>query len=238
MHVPHVQPGEAEVHRNFYRLRQTLGYLGFFLPIILSVLGALAWGDIRPSISNYYHTLMRDVFVGVLTAIGVFLICYTGYKPASDERISDRRLTSLAGWGAIGVAFFPDRTVMPEPLEAFPQLFGHGLTAGLHYLSAILFFVALGVMSYAKFARTGDKRLKPWFRALGLVVLAMALGIALLFLAKQFLGFGPMIEDYDLVFWAESLGVWAFSIAWLLKGEADRKLPRAVQSVFRTDVLA
>ena len=35
---------------------------------------------ILDSISNYYYTNMRDFFVGLLFAISLFLISYTGYE--------------------------------------------------------------------------------------------------------------------------------------------------------------
>lgn len=50
---------------SYLTLRKTIGILGIFLPLTL-VIGSILFGDcitIQQSISNYYHTNMRDVFV-------------------------------------------------------------------------------------------------------------------------------------------------------------------------------
>jgi hypothetical protein len=33
-----------------------------------------------------------------------------------------------------------------------------------------------------------------------------------------------MVNDWLLVLWFEAIGIWAFSIAWLVKGQVDRSL--------------
>ena len=76
----------AEIVENFYRLRRILGYLGFLLPAVL-ILGDLPLGGVTPSISDFYHTLLRDIYVGILTAIGIFLLCYTGFRPKGSDRV-------------------------------------------------------------------------------------------------------------------------------------------------------
>jgi hypothetical protein len=53
------------------------------------------------SISHYYHTGMRDVFVGALCATAVFLYFYVGYDRG------DQITTSIAATLALGVSWFP-----------------------------------------------------------------------------------------------------------------------------------
>jgi hypothetical protein len=54
-------------------LRQVVGWIGTLLPIVLLVGGALS-SQARPdSMSGYYYTDMRNVFVGALCALGAFL---------------------------------------------------------------------------------------------------------------------------------------------------------------------
>jgi len=57
----------------------------------------------QTSISAYYWTLdpERNAFVGVLCAVGVFLLLYKGYSWFED------RVLDLAGVSAVGIAFFP-----------------------------------------------------------------------------------------------------------------------------------
>lgn len=52
---------------------------------------------LQGSVSGYYYTGVRDVLVGSLCAIGVFLFSYSGY----DDW--DKWLTNAAGLFAIGV---------------------------------------------------------------------------------------------------------------------------------------
>ena len=85
-----------EIVDNFYRVRRALGVLGLLLPFLLLAIG-FGFGKAEPSISDYYHTLLRDVYVGILTAIGVFLICYTGFRRDDTERFSDDLVTTV-GW--------------------------------------------------------------------------------------------------------------------------------------------
>lgn len=62
-------------------LRKAIGYLGIALPFIL-VFGNMLLNKpgIQSSISSYYYTPMRDVFVGTMCAIAVFMMSYKGYE--------------------------------------------------------------------------------------------------------------------------------------------------------------
>ena len=66
---------------SYLYLRKAVGFLGLALPIVL-VLGSVLVSncdEIQSSISDYYHTLMRDVLVGTLCGIALFLFTYKGY---------------------------------------------------------------------------------------------------------------------------------------------------------------
>ena len=56
------------------------------MPIVLAVGGFISTGSLtlESSISSYYDTPMRDVFVGVLLVLGFFLLAYKGYKPIDN----------------------------------------------------------------------------------------------------------------------------------------------------------
>ncbi len=75
---------------------------------------------IQDSISSYYYTDMRDVLVGSLWAIGVFLFSYRGYDTLEGPQLrrlfgtsTDFLASSLAGICAVGVAIFPTRPALP-----------------------------------------------------------------------------------------------------------------------------
>jgi hypothetical protein len=87
---------------SYLGLRKAVGMIGIGLPVVL-VLGKVLFdgAGIEPSISNYYYTVMRDVLVGSLCAIGVFLVSYRGY--AFVDNIAGKLVTICA----IGVALCP-----------------------------------------------------------------------------------------------------------------------------------
>src|SRR5215470_5098220 len=80
-------------------LRQIVGCVGSLLPIALITGNLMFSATVRESISGYYYTPMRNVFVGALCALGVFLIAY------DDHDKLERWVTDGAGLCAILVAF-------------------------------------------------------------------------------------------------------------------------------------
>ncbi|MGB0789115.1 MAG: hypothetical protein ACPGQR_06225, partial [Marinirhabdus sp.] len=65
---------------SYLTLRNAIGIIGIALPIVL-LLGSVALfecDELHQSISHYYHTRMRNVFVGALCAVALFLFCYKG----------------------------------------------------------------------------------------------------------------------------------------------------------------
>ena len=98
------KPRQESADRLVYVLRQTVGWIGTLLPIVLLVGNAISSTASRPdSMSGYYYTGMRNIFVGTLCALGVFLAAYEGYDDV------DRWITNIAGFGAIGVALCPTK---------------------------------------------------------------------------------------------------------------------------------
>ncbi len=97
------------------------------------------------SISLYYYTGMRNVFVGSLCAIAVFLMPYRGYE-RTDDIAGD-----LACIFAIGVALFPTTPdVNPTPRD--------NLVGGLHFVFAALFFLTLAYFSLVLFRETDPSK--------------------------------------------------------------------------------
>lgn len=221
-------PDRDDIVRSYYRVRQTLGLLGLILPFLLVGGGILSLGSVEPSISDYYHTILRDVLVGVITAIGVFLMAYPGHHRASDEFLSDDRITTVAGIAALGVAFFPNEDRLKSlKLETPTQLvLGHQWAAFAHYASAIVFLVLLGMICLKRFSKTASIRRRSVYRWCGWTVLVMT---AFVIVASWFKIRGPsgpqsIVNDFRLVLWFEALAIWAFAVAWLTKGRADHAI--------------
>jgi multisubunit Na+/H+ antiporter MnhB subunit len=213
--------------RAYYRIRQALGYLGFILPLLLVLGGLVMLGGVEPSISDYYHTVMRDVFVGVMCAIGLFLICYTGYEKAPEEWLSDDTITTISGVAAFGVAMFPNEGPDPGSVKTIiQQLFGHkGAVIG-HYLSATGFFVGLAYICIARFTKTRDKWRARIYRVSGWTIVGLAVAAIVASVAKNndWGWLTRFVINNDVVLWLEALAVWAFAAAWLTKGHAEQSL--------------
>src|SRR4051794_40937799 len=97
------QPDDtANFVASFLFMRRGIGILGVALPIALPLLYGIIAGQwhLLNSMSRYYYTDTRNIFVGTLCAIGVFLFCYR-YKP------SDFWVSNAAGLAAITVALCP-----------------------------------------------------------------------------------------------------------------------------------
>jgi hypothetical protein len=189
-------------------LRRAIGFIGIALPFVL-ILGkqATQGGDLGPALSDYYYTGMRDVLVGTMCAVGVFLIAYYGHN------MLDNVATTIAGIGAIGLALFP--TTPQGDVSAWSR------TAGtLHLVFAGLFFVMLAYICLQLFTRHDgeqpadrkDQR-NAIYRACGIVIIVCLLLLGL----ARWLVLAPSLRP---ALWLESFAVWAFGVAWLVKGQA------------------
>ncbi len=196
---------------SYLGLRKAIGILGIALPFVL-VIGkfVLQGPGIEPSISDYY-TVMRNVFVGTLCAIGVFLISYSGY-----ERV-DNIAGNMACIFAIGVALFPT-TPSHDPTQ-LARIIGY-----VHYGFAAAFLLTLAYFSLALFRKTDlskpmtAKKLQRnrVYTVCGYTILWCIVLLAL----KALILRGSAIERLDPVFLLEATAVVSFGISWLVKGEA------------------
>jgi hypothetical protein len=194
------------------RLRLGIGAVGIALPIVL-VVGHLVVTrrlTLLDSLSGYYHTGMRDIFVGALCAIGVFLISYRYRRP-------DDALSTVAGALAIAVALFPTTVGAPAGTTS-----GTDRTVGVvHQVAAAALFLLLAVFCLFLFTRPDRAGVPPSrsanrvYRACGLLILA-AIGLAL---ASTTL---PADVRHTLkpVLWCETVAVFAFGAAWVAKSDA------------------
>jgi hypothetical protein len=192
-------------------LRRAVGIIGTALPFVLVVGEWLlnGWG-IQPSISAYYYTSMRDVFVGSLCAIGVFLLSYRGYERADDVA------GDIACVFAVGVAMFP--TSPPAGATGTQSAVGV-----IHLMFASAFFLTLAYFSLVLFRKTNPakqmserkKERNVVYTVCGYTILAC---IGLIIVDVVFLR-DLVLQAIDPVFWLESAAVIAFGVSWLTKGE-------------------
>ena len=222
------QPVQPDYVLSFYRVRQALGLLGLAFPFLLLLGGWLERARIEPSISDYYHTTLRDIFVGTLFAIGIFLVSYKGHARENGERMSDNLAATLAGVGAFGLAVFPNQMV-PGTKNIFEFLLADYAKWG-HFIAAVLFLGAMAYLSLVKFARTSKPARRWIYRACGWAILIFGGGATLFSILRAWtsLGWAEAIEASGIIFWCEAFGIWAFGISWLTKGRADIALLRGL----------
>lgn len=189
---------------SYRALRFMLGVIGIALPPTL-VVGLVLFGDgeLKGSLSAFYHTNMRDVFVGALCAMAVFLISYRGYTS------NEVRITNVAGVCALGVAFCPTTPV--GAATSMQQVVGR-----VHLGFAAALFVLLAVMSF-EFAKVKSP-LDTLARAHRTV--HTVCGWLILFATAMCPLLGPItaLQPHRPVLWAESLAIVAFGVSWLVKG--------------------
>jgi hypothetical protein len=201
---------------SYMTLRKAIGFLGVGLPFVVS-LGALIIfrTGIQGSISSYYYTGMRDVFVGVLWTIGFFLLCYKGYT------ITDTVAGILGSIFAVGITLFPTAPDQNPTAEAV--IIGH-----IHLAFAAMFFLTLIFFSYYLFTKTSKdpenhpvtkrKRQRNWvYKVCGVVMAVCIVLIGIYHFLPD--NTASLFRAYDPIFWLETIAIIAFGISWLIKGE-------------------
>jgi hypothetical protein len=220
------QPGYRQLEKenklvlSYLTVRKIIGVLGLLLPLIL-VLGSVLIGgcrEIQQSISNYYHTSMRDVFVGYLCALSIFLLSYKGYD------LTDRMVSALAGIFGLTVALLPTTIKIPAlPCNIICNVSHPGYIGTIHLIAAGLFLITLGCFSLFLFTKgetnpTPQKLLRNKVYRGAAYIIFVCVGILIVFFALPKSISGPLII-YKPVFWLETFAVMAFGTSWLVKGE-------------------
>lgn len=213
--------------RSYLLTRAVVGALGMALPVVLMVAEVALDGDVvaRGSLSAYYHTAARDVFVGTLSVIGVLLMTYLAGQPETR----DFWFSLAAGVAVLVVAFVP--TARPEvPVDAprcgvdpapdgcvaIQQALGETVAAAIHFAAAAVFVLSLAALCFVFARREHVHAAQPgvaaFLRACGWTIVA-AVGWILL---------GRLVDlevgGLTALYVGEVAAAWAFGAAWLVKG--------------------
>lgn len=224
-------------------LRMMIGLMGILLPLVLLEGGYANYGIVgMTSISAYHftpYTSLDDYFAGTLFAIGAFLAFYPGY--AWPERI----ISFLAWIFAWGVALCPTAPDCGASLFEIERAHIHRSLAAGFFICLILFCFFfclpiskalehrinakvpklivkvikcrfLGIWTVAQNEQYGN-----WKRARNITYCACAIVMMVcMYQIYQYQNTKPDFCKYKphFEFWRESAAVWAFSIAWLVKG--------------------
>jgi hypothetical protein len=206
--------------KSYLLMRTVIGFIGIFLPTVL-LLGDIVFlkGSPLPrgSLSAYYHSGMRDLFVGSLCVTALFLITYKVF-----EKNLDNTLSLIAGVAVLGVAWFPTGRPAGSTSPATPlqEKLGESTVMTIHFICAGIFIGSLAVMSYLFGLREGERPPQPgkrppgfwrWFHwSCAIAIVAAVVFVALTKLLDWF-------DSYSLLI-GETVAVLAFGVSWLMKG--------------------
>ena len=203
--------------RSYLIMRVFIGSLAIALPFMLVLGDGIGFGADpfpRGSLSSYFFSGTREIFVGTLCATAVFLITY---KVA--ERNLDNTLSVLAGIAVLAVAMFPTNPPRNADLTPLQERLGESVVATIHYISAATFIGSLAVISYffgkregRRPPREGKRSPEFWKRYHQLCAAAIAAAIAWIILT-ELAGGVPRGLLYG-----EIVAVVAFGLSWLMKG--------------------
>jgi hypothetical protein len=196
----------------FLLLRRAIGWVGTLLPIVV-IVGDAAFpsGPLPNSLSDFYYTPMRNILVGSLCVLGVFLLLY-------DVSVTfDRWITNAAGVGVLGVAFLPGSPQVAH-LTTSQEVIGN-----VHVVFAAIAFIGLAITMWRFSEAVSDgpdapppsPRAAVFYRVSACVMMGFVIlsGVAILL---------PLsIQNSTLaIFDTEALAIVTFGISWLVKGRA------------------
>jgi hypothetical protein len=225
-HGAPTRSGQSVLVTNYLYLRKTVGWLGTLLPVILLVANPVALrlehsscGWLPGSVSSYYYTPVRNIFLGALCALGLFLIAYVGAD------LGDRVITDLAGVFALVVALFPTTPSVASPpsatCETVAQLSTRAQVVGdIHAVSSVLFFLFLAWMAI-RFTNSDSPHPSPQKLRRNLIYRICAIVILVSIVAAIITNFLPasLRPPFPWLFLYEAVGIFAFGVSWFVKGQ-------------------
>jgi hypothetical protein len=203
----------------YRRIRRAIGILGIGLPVVLVILSLIPFfkSSVQPSISSYYYTNLRDIFTGVLCAVGLFLIRYKGFGGKSFWT-NDDLLTNIAGYMAFGIALFPTN---PDDWSAKIYSFlplNYNFLGWIHYGFAAAFFIILALISIKIFTIGQNRDAKIPVSVLNENYIYKTCGYLILIFIILIPVFACLKIFDQSTLTLEALALIAFGISWLIKG--------------------
>lgn len=208
-----------------------IGFLAFLLPTLILILSVVKCCRLETSISHNYFTNNREIFTGILIAIGLMMICYSttpDTENPSDKKKNrvEKSLARIAAICAILIALFPTSPHTLESGHTSPEklavdmlqytLNGEYTSFNqiIHTASALILFIILSVFCFYIFKSETTK-----FRSLyNLCGILIWIGILLA-------AFGKPLETLttiaQFVFIGETLALFSFGASWMLKGKEE-----------------
>ena len=248
-----------QVMRSYMVLRNVIGLIAVGLPFAVYLgnwiifshhrFGCLLpiGNDLPDSLSGYYYSHMRNLFVGGMCAAGLFLFFYRG-----DDRW-ETLTTNFAGLFAVGIAFFPttqpniSTTSVCGPVTAIlPQPSPHATYIAWVHTGCLVGLMAASAFMALRYTREysedeknkmvaedqeieRDARLKSRNKKLYYGCVAGMLVAAVFALAQELFN-DRLKAQAPWLFYAELIAFAAFGIAWFVKGRAIVQLRQSVDA--------
>ncbi len=209
---------------SYMKLRTLIGVLGMALPA-MCYFWCIAYNgaQVLDSLSMHYYTNFRDVFVGILLAVSVFLLTYKGYD------ILDNVITIVIGVCGIGIAFFPCEN-KEATYKVSLLMLDNATTNIVHCISAALFFILLAVNSiflFTKSKKPVEKGSRKYWRNIVFITCGVVILAALAVMAAVSIWASQDFRDRThVILIVETVMLASFGVSWLVKGGAllgDRK---------------
>jgi hypothetical protein len=211
--------------------RTFVGLIGIVLPIALMTGENYFNGSVhaRGSLSAYFHSPMRDLFVGGLGVVGVLLLTYM----SGQWQTVDFVFSCIAGIAVLGVAFLPTTRpelpkdavrcgphTIPEPpgCSSLESAWDEIQVARMHAVCASVFILALAAICGAFAYR--ERRAKPtgiWWKFYLASALLIVLAVIWVFVGVDIFALKPLYVG-------EVVSVWSFGASWFAKGDGLRTL--------------
>lgn len=220
---------KTSLENTYLHLRRGMGILAFLFPFLLW-LGAFLYDNtgLQGSLSAYYFTSVRNIFVGVLCAIGLFLYLYKGDYFGSKTRNDKLKnsILNLAGICAIGIALFPADIVLGSYLK--PQVTFVGI---VHIICAIIFFLAIAAVcvflsapdAQSNLSERQKKRYVIIYKSCGFIMTICVILAVAVMLAPD--SFKQAFYQIRIIFIIEIVSILAFSGYWIAKSnEIDQAI--------------
>jgi hypothetical protein len=211
-------PGKLQenILSTYFSLRLGIVVLSVALPLILYFSGPL-----RDSMSAYYGAddFRRDVFVGILWAVGSFLYLYKGYS------VLENILLNVAGIFAVVTAMIPCNC-WESAVGGSNKI--HGASAVLVFLSmaAVCFFCAKDTLTLVADPAV-RKRYRNAYHVIGFLLAVSPLAaVAISFVLNQ-------LAQYRFYF--EAFGVFMFAVYWMVKS-SELKISAAEKRAVRGEL--
>lgn len=228
------QPEKPDYVRSYLILRVIVGGIGCLMPLV--VIFGDKWVETphptHGSLSAYYHTGMRDVFVASLCVIGVVLIVYKVTE--KKKKRWENWYSIVAGICSIGIANFPTgngdapNTPFQNKIHEHTSQVFHYVFTGSFIASAILLSACFALVERERKSdkpeggaslRSGDRlSRKFWIRFHWSLTVLMALGVGYMGLSKWPPTSDVVGGDRWSLLITELICFYSFSISWLAKG--------------------